>query len=92
MQVIDIYISQVTDKDGKKFTAYETLDNAKNRVSVRFVQDGDKPPEKPCRIELINAWVDQRKRYPILRVKKYKLISDIEKNDEKTLEILFGNN
>lgn len=90
MQTIDIYVSQVTDKNGKKFTAYETTDKDKNRVSVRFVQGGDKPPENPCRIKLINAWVDKRKRYPILRVKEFEKVADIEKQDDNAIAELFG--
>lgn len=91
MKAINLYVSTVTDKSGKKFTAYETLDKDKNRVSVRFVQDGDKAPEKPCVIEPVTAWIDKRKRYPILRIKEYRIISDIETGDNKSeLNELFG--
>ena len=87
---INVYVSTVTDKkSGKKFTAFETVDKEKNRVSVRFVQDGDRPPEKPCKIELLEAWVDKRKRYPIIRVKHYKTLSELTTDSNDGLNELF---
>ena len=90
MKNILIYMSTVTDKSGKKFVAFETLDKDKNRVSVRFVQGGDKAPEKPCIIEPVEAWIDRRKRYPIIRVKAYRFVSDIEPNDNNDISDLIG--
>ena len=68
-------------KDGKTpFTAWETTDTKdKTRLSVSFVQDGQGEPKlekdvKGVNIELIEAWVDKRKRFPVLRVREYAVL------------------
>ena len=67
-------------KDGKTpFTAWETTDTKdKTRLSVSFVQDGQGEPKlekdvKGVNIELIEAWVDKRKReYAVLETETTK--------------------
>ena len=80
-----IFVKRIDGKTkaGVDFTAYETVDKNKNRLSVRFVGDTPKP-EKSCYIELEkfneNYWLDKRKVYPILRVKEYKVV-DLKKDN-----------
>lgn len=76
---IYVYCKEIEMKNGKKFKAYETTDTKdKTRLTVAFLQAGDKAPEKSCRIKVTAARMDERKRFPVLRVEHYE-ITDGEK-------------
>lgn len=67
--------------DGKTFDVFETTDKNKNRLKVSFTQGCEQgAPDKSCTIILRNFntdyWVDNRKRFPVLRIKCYELCSD----------------
>lgn len=82
MSIINLYAKEVTTKDGKKFTAYETRDKAGNRVNIAFMQNGDAAPalsECPCQIEIIEGHKDKRKFFTTVRIAKYKRIGAVEK-------------
>lgn len=88
--VVEIYVKLIEGKkvDGTNFTAYETVDKNKNRLSVRFVENCT--PSKPtssCYISLKNFgtdyWVDKRKAYPILRIRNFEVLdTPVHKVDE----------
>lgn len=81
--VIRVYKVEGETKDGKKFTAWETTDTAdKIRTTVTFVQDGKQPPKENCKIEILDGWLDSRKRYPIIRVKDYNVVGDLTKRKD----------
>lgn len=87
---VDIRIRKVEGEklDGTKFTAYETTDKNKNRLSVRFTEDNPNgKPTESCTIRLrnfnVDYWVDRRKLYPILRVRKHELITSTPKTDSE---------
>ena len=77
-----IYVARITGekKDGTKFNAWETSDTKdKTRMSVSFVQDGKGEPklgkdEKGVKIQVLDGWVDKRKRFPVLRVRDYEIL------------------
>lgn len=74
--VINVYKVTGKKKDGKEFTAFETTDTVdKIRTTVVFVQDGKQAPKENCKIKILDGWLDKRKRYPIIRVKDYEVIS-----------------
>lgn len=82
MSIINLYAKEVTTKDGKKFTAYESRDRAGNRVNIAFMQNGEAAPalnECPCRIEIIEGHKDKRKFFTTVRIAKYKRIGVVEK-------------
>lgn len=67
--------------DGKNFDVFETTDKNKNRLKVSFTQGCEQgAPDKSCSIILRNFntdyWLDNRKRFPVLRIKKYELTAD----------------
>lgn len=91
---VTIYVRKlsVQGSDGKKFTTYETTDTKdKTRLSVAFVQDGDKAPEKSCKIRATDWWIDKRKRYPKMRIRKYECVDDLsDVEDSSHYDEFFG--
>lgn len=80
--IINLYAKEVSTKDGKKFTAYETRDKAGNRVNIAFAQKGDPAPalaDCPCQIEVVEGHKDKRKFFSTVRISKYKRIGAVEK-------------
>lgn len=87
---IYVYCKEIETKNGKKFKAYETTDTKdKTRLSVAFLQGGDPAPEKSCRIRVSAARMDERKRFPVLRVEHYEII-DSEKPKNENLNKYFN--
>lgn len=87
---IYVYCKEIEAKNGKKFKAYETTDTKdKTRLSVAFLQGGDPAPEKSCRIKVTEARMDERKRFPVLRVGQYEII-DVEKPKTDNLSKYFN--
>ena len=85
MSIINLYAKDITTKDGKKFTAYETRDKSGNRVNIAFMQNGDPAPalsDCPCQIEIIDGRKDKRKFFPTVRISKYKRIGAVEKKTD----------
>ena len=80
--IINLYAKEISTKDGKKFTAYETRDKSGNRVNIAFAQNGDPAPaltDCPCQIEIVEGYKDKRKFFPTVRISKYKRIGAVEK-------------
>lgn len=77
MQPFEIYVycKEIEMKNGKKFKVYETTDTKdRTRLTVAFLQAGDNAPEKSCRIKVTAARIDERKRFPVLRVEHYEIV------------------
>lgn len=82
---IYIYCKEIEMKNGKKFKVYETTDTKdKTRLTVAFLQAGDKAPEGSCRIKVTAARMDERKRFPVLRVEHYEIVDDKKPETDNT--------
>lgn len=82
---IYIYCKEIETKNGKKFKAYETTDTKdKTRLTVAFLQAGDKAPEKSCKIKVTAARIDERKRFPVLRVEHYEIVDEGKPKTDNT--------
>lgn len=83
--IINLYAKEISTKDGKKFTAYETRDKSGNRINIAFAQNGDPAPalsDCPCQIEIIDGRKDKRKFFATVRVYKYNKVGTIEKSGD----------
>lgn len=78
-----IEVSEITTKDGKKFSAYKTLANGGRKMDVRFVRTCKNIPSEPCVIvcdeEQCN--VDTSRQYPILWIKDVARIEEFERKN-----------
>lgn len=85
MKTPTIYVKKVPiEKDGRKFNAWETYDTKdKTKMSVSFVQYGDKEPEISCRITALDWWIDRRQKYPRMRIREYTLCEPDEDISEE---------
>lgn len=91
--IINLYAKEISTKDGKKFTAFETRDKSGNRVNIAFAQKGDPAPalsDCPCQIEVIDGRKDKRKFFATVRIYKYNRIGEIEKPSGDDLSDLFN--
>lgn len=64
-------VKEVSNNDGKKFTAYKTVGTGGRKMDLRFVKGCRNIPTEPCWIfvENENANVDTTRQYPITWVK-----------------------
>lgn len=87
--VITVYKCAEVKKDGKVFTPWETVDKNKMRVSVSFVQGKAVAPENTCKIKVLDGFIDKRKRFEVLRIRAYEIVSDNDKKDNDELSDRF---
>lgn len=82
---ITLYAKEISTKDGKKFTAFESRDKSGNRVNIAFALKGKPAPalgDCPCRINIIDGRKDKRKFFPTVRIYDYNIIDKAD--DEKS--------
>lgn len=87
MKPFTIYVRklEVTNKDGKKFNAFETCDTKdKKRLTVAFLLDGKEPLKESARITVTAGRMDLSKRFPVLRIADYEIVPDEIKENDKT--------
>lgn len=80
-KIITIYAREVSTKEGKKFTAFETTDKNGNKVNIAFALNGKAAPngkDCPLLIEIIEAKRDKRKFFPTVRIYDYSVIGKPE--------------
>lgn len=93
MKDFEIYVRMIecTNKDGKKFNAYETCDTKdKKRLSVAFLRDGMEPLKQSARIKVLAARMDLSKRYPVLRISNYAIVNTDEKEKDNHISEYFN--
>lgn len=93
MEDFEIYVRLIecTNKDGKKFNAYETCDTKdKKRLSVAFLRDGMEPLKQSAKIKVLAARMDLSKRYPILRISNYAIVNTDTPKEDSHIKEFFG--